>query len=122
MTVKELAQELTNMVIAGRVMEAFEKFYGDDVIVIENNEPERVGKEVNREFHKKFMENVGEVHETKVNHLATDEEKGIAFIYWHFDMTSKDGKRRVVDEVAVQKWVDGKIVKERFFYDTKENV
>lgn len=37
--------------------------------------------------------------------------------YWEMDVTFKDGKRRKSAQVAVQGWKDGKIVRERFFYN-----
>jgi ketosteroid isomerase-like protein len=33
------------------------------------------------------------------------------------DVTMKDGKRSTMEEVAVQKWEDGQIIHERFYYN-----
>jgi ketosteroid isomerase-like protein len=35
-----------------------------------------------------------------------------------FDYTTEDGQRYRMDEIADQTWRDGKIVRERFIYDT----
>ena len=39
-------------------------------------------------------------------------------INWVFDYTTGDGQRYRMDEIASQTWQDGKIVRERFVYDT----
>jgi hypothetical protein len=33
------------------------------------------------------------------------------------DVTMKDGKRHMMEEVAVQKWKDDQIIHERFYYN-----
>ena len=39
-------------------------------------------------------------------------------INWIFDATSKDGVRRRLDELALQRWIGDRIAEERFVYDT----
>ena len=41
-----------------------------------------------------------------------------AVINWVFDYTTSDGQRYRMDEIAVQTWRNGKIVHERYIYDT----
>lgn len=41
-------EDIKNLVLQGKAMEAFEKYYGDDVVMQENETPETVGKEANR--------------------------------------------------------------------------
>jgi ketosteroid isomerase-like protein len=41
-----------------------------------------------------------------------------AVLNWIFDYTTADGRRYRMDEIAVQTWQDGKIVHERYIYDT----
>lgn len=116
MGIKEDVKELNDMILKGQIMEAFEKFYADDVVMQENSTEPRVGKDVNREFEKKFMENVEEFHGMKLNATAFTDDGEIAMNYWDMDVTIKGQPRKKSSQVAVQKWKDGKIVKERFFY------
>jgi len=116
MGIKEDVKELNDMILNGKMMEAFEKFYADDVVMQENSEEPRVGKDANREFEKKFMENIEEFHGAKLNATAFTDEGDIAMNYWDMDITFKGQERKKSSEVAVQKWKDGKIVNERFFY------
>ncbi len=39
-------------------------------------------------------------------------------VEWSFDMTYKGGQRSKMEQVAVQKWKDGKIIHERFYYSS----
>lgn len=117
MGIKEDSKELQDMVLQGKLMDAFEKFYADDVTMQENSEEPRVGKEVNREFEKQYLDMVQEFHGAKLNQVAFSDNGETVFAYWEFDMTFKDGKRKKTAQVSVQKWKDGKIVKERFFYN-----
>lgn len=54
MGIKEDVKEMNEMIMQGKAMEAFEKFYADDCTMQENSEEPRVGKDACR----KFEENV----------------------------------------------------------------
>lgn len=116
MGIKENVKELNDMILQGKMMEAFEKFYADDVVMQENSEEPRVGKDVNREFEKKFMENIEEFHGAKVNVVAFSDDGETAMSHWDMDITFKGSERKKSSQIAVQKWKDGKIVNERFFH------
>lgn len=116
MSVKEAVQDLTKMVLSGQGMEAFEKYYADDVEMQENESPPRKGKEANRKFEQEWMESIKEFHGAEVKAVAV--EGDTAIIEWFMDFTLKDGKRKKMSEVAVQQWKDGKIVREKFYYDS----
>lgn len=117
MGIKEDVAELNDMILQGKMMNAFEKFYSEDVIMQENSETPRVGKDTNREFEKQFMSNIQEFHSAKLIKSAFSDDGTIAMNYWEMDVTFKDGKRRQSAQVAVQEWKDGKIVRERFLYN-----
>ena len=38
-------------------------------------------------------------------------------VNWVFEMTTRDGKKRLLDELALQKWSGERIVEEQFYYD-----
>ena len=50
------AQAVIDGILNGKIMETFEAYYGDDVVMSENRKDERVGKAANREYEIKFME------------------------------------------------------------------
>ena len=116
MNIKENVKELNDMILNGKIMEAFEKFYADDVVMQENSDEPRVGKDVNREFEKRFVDNVEEFHGMELKATAFTDDGNMAMNYWDMDVTMKGAPRKKSSQIAVQKWKDGKIVKERFFY------
>ena len=46
--------QLNQMILEGKTLEAFEKFYADDVVMQDNDYPARVGKDVNRQYEESF--------------------------------------------------------------------
>lgn len=109
-----LDQQLNEMVLAGQALEAFDKFYADDVVMQENDGEARVGKSPNREYEESFFASIAEVHEFSLHSTAVGE--GVSYSDWTFDITFKDGNRRRMNQVAKRDWKDGKVVGERFFY------
>ena len=47
--------QLNQMVLEGKILDAFEKFYADDVVMQDNDYPARVGKDVNRQYEEGFV-------------------------------------------------------------------
>ena len=75
---------------------------------------ERIGKAANREYELKFLENVQEFHGAKVGRVIIDGDH--AAVEWSFDITFKGGNRVKMEQVAVQTWKDGKIIREDFYH------
>ena len=46
---RTLVDELNQMILEGKILDAFEKFYADDVVMQDNDYPVRVGKDMNRQ-------------------------------------------------------------------------
>ena len=43
--------------------------------------------------------------------------ENVSFVKWHYDYDHKDWGTRNYEQVSIQHWQDGKIIKEQFFYD-----
>jgi ketosteroid isomerase-like protein len=110
-----LDQTLNDMVLSGKALEAFEKYYADDVVMQENSDEPRVGKEANRKAEEEFFASLAEFHDGKV--LASAVNGDTSFSEWFMDVTFKNGYRMKLAQVAVRKWKNGKVVHERFFYN-----
>jgi hypothetical protein len=115
MTVHE--DELNQMLVAGRFMEAYERFYADDVTMQENTTAPCVGKEANLQRQLLFYNSVREFHSARLLGSATNVQEGRAFSEWEYDMTFHNGSRYTLAEVAVRQWLHGKVVHERFYWD-----
>jgi ketosteroid isomerase-like protein len=114
-TVRPLVDELVAMVQQGKILEAFERFYADDVVMQENRKAPTAGKAANRTREEQFVAYVKEVHTNVATAVAVDGDH--AFIAWTLDFTGVDGTRLHYEQVAHQVWKDGLIVSERFTYD-----
>jgi ketosteroid isomerase-like protein len=114
-SVQELDKQLNDDVLSGKIMDAFEKYYADDVVMQENSEDPRVGKDANRKAEEQFMASVEAFHGASVKASAVNGD--VSFSEWEMDITFKGGKRVKMEQVAVRHWKNGKIAHERFFYN-----
>ena len=116
MSTRERVQELVGYVQAGRIPEAIERFYADGATMQENRQPPTVGKAANLARERAFGDSVELWHEVTARSIAVDGDQ--ALIEWGFEYTTREGQRIRMEEIAQQTWRDGKIVRERFFYDS----
>ncbi len=112
---KTLVDGLNQKILEGKIMEAFEEYYADEVVMQDNDYPARIGKDVNRQYEEAFVNGLTEFRGAKVvNTLVSD---GITVVEWWFDYTHKEYGVRNYTQVCVQRWKNGKIVEEKFYYN-----
>jgi ketosteroid isomerase-like protein len=116
MTYKERAEDIYNMLLQGKLLDAFDKYYADDVVLTEPRGTWK-GKPECRQHEVDFLNMVQEFHGLEVSNLASDEDKGVVFIESWMDVTFKDGNRAKMEQVSVQQWEGDKVVHERFYYE-----
>lgn len=110
---KAKVDELNAMVLKGEILAAFKKFYASNVVMQENSKPPTVGFEANLKREEDF------VAKTKWNSakiLSVTVGENSSAIEMEVDYVHSEWGRVQVTQVALQKWRDGKIVSERFFY------
>lgn len=107
-------EDIKNLVLQGQAMEAFEKYYADDVVMQENENPATVGKDANRQRELDFFSKLVEFRGAEVKNVAFGDD--VIISEWFLDYTHADYGKRTYDQVSVQKWKDGKVVHERFYY------
>ena len=117
MTYLEKAKTVYDMIFSGQLLDAFEKYYHEDVVMQEASGLVREGKDTNREYEKKFLESVQEIHGGGVDGLAANEEDGVTMVESWMDVTFKDGNRVKLEQVAVQRWEGDFVIHERFYYN-----
>jgi ketosteroid isomerase-like protein len=115
MTLREKTQDIYNLVGQGKLLDAFDKYYADDVVLTEPRGTWK-GKAACRAHEVEFLSMVKEFHGMEVKAITSDEEAGIVMHETSMDITFQDGNRVNMEQVGVQKWKDGKIVHERFYY------
>lgn len=116
MTIRERVDDLNNMILQGQILDAFDKYYAEDVVMQDIGSEPRVGKPACRAFEVSFVENLTAFRGAEIKSIAVNEEDGVAMIEWFFDYTHKEWGDQKYDQVAVQYWKDGQIVKETFYH------
>jgi ketosteroid isomerase-like protein len=115
-TIRENVENLIRQVEQGRLLEAFDTFYGENVAMRENTAAPTIGKAANRAREEEFVASVAEVHEARAKRWLVDGDRAV--IEWNLEYTATDGTRIRLEQIAAQTWENGKITDERFFYDT----
>lgn len=117
MDISKKVQDLQNMVLQGQLLEAFDKYYADDVVMQENEHEPRSGKPANRKYEEDFLNSIEEFHGAKVNSFGVNENDGKAYSEWTWDVKFKGAPRVQMNQMSVQTWQDGKVVHEKFYYN-----
>ena len=98
---KTSVDQLNQMILEGKILEAFDKFYADDVVMQDNNYPAREGKALNRQYEEAFVGGLTEFRGAKV--ISTLISDDLAVTEWWFDYTHKDYGTRNYRQLAVQR-------------------
>lgn len=115
MSVKERIEDVYNHIQNGTALEAFEKYYDEDVTMILEDGTEVEGKDANRDRENEFFDSVEEFHGAGVVNITSNEDEEATAVESWMDVTFKESGRMKIEQVATQQWEDGKIVRERFY-------
>lgn len=107
-------EELNAMLREARFVEAFERFYHDNVVMQENAAEPVLGKAANLAREQEFFGSVEEVEESTLVSSAVDGDASLS--EWVVRLRFKDGTVFALNQVAARRWQDGKVVRERFYY------
>lgn len=100
----------------GKILEAMSEFYDADVAMQENTHPPTRGRAANIEREKQFLAGIKEWKGFTVGAIAAGDET--TMYECTFDFIATNGHPVHMEQVAVQRWKNGKIVHERYYYDT----
>jgi hypothetical protein len=113
-TLRHRVDTLNTMIQQGRIMDAMNEFYGAEVVMSENDADATIGLEANLGREQDFVDNT-QWHGLELKDVVIDGDT--AMVRWWMDFTNAHyGQRLAFTQVAFQKWQDGKIVEERFYY------
>ncbi len=116
MSIRAKVDELNSMILQGQILDAFDKFYAENVEMRDNDGEPRVGKPTCRQFEEAFVGGLTAFHGAELKGVAVNEEDGIAMNEWFFHFEHKDWGEQKYTQVAVQRWENGQIVDERFYH------
>lgn len=104
MSYYDKAKDIYDMSAQGKMLDAFEKYYHKDIVMVEATGETRKEKDANRKFETEFMGMIKEMHGGGVKSITSNEKEAVKMVESWMDVTMKDGKMHMMEEVAVQKW------------------
>jgi len=108
--------DLFGYVRQGKIIEAMNEFYDKDIVMQDNANPPTKGLAANIEREKQFMSGVKEWKGFNVTASAVGDD--VTFYECALDFIATSGQPVHMEQVVVAKWRNGKIVHERFYYDS----
>jgi len=108
--------DLFSYIRQGKIIEAMNEFYDKDTVMQDNANPPTKGLAANIEREKQFMSGVKEWKGFNVTAQGVGDD--VTFYECSLDFIASSGQSVHMEQVVVTKWKNGKIVHERFYYDT----
>jgi hypothetical protein len=110
---KTLETSLNAMIAKGEMVEATDRFYADDCVFQEGNkEPRTGGKAGHKEYLAAIFATVTAVNGLTLHSQAVGD--GVTISEWTFDLSTTNGPV-LWNEILRRRWVDGKVVSERYY-------
>ena len=113
---QQRVQDLHNHIRQGKIIEAMNEFYDTDTVMQDNANTPTKGLAANIEREKQFMSGVKEWKGFNVTAIGVGDN--VTFYEAVMDFVATSGQDMHLEQVSVAKWRNGKIVHERFYYDT----
>jgi len=98
----------------GEFLKALSKFYAEDMIAQENNLPPRIGRAAQTANEEAALKRMRFDSIKVVSYLVDGDRVAINYL---FEMTTMQGDRLRMDEIAYQLWRGDQIVNERYYFD-----
>lgn len=111
----EKIENIYNHIAEGKALDAFEKYYADDVVMVLEDGSKVKGKDANRDRENEFFSSVESFNGINVTAITSNEEDGTTSVECSMDITFKGGNQVVLEQVAVQHWDGDEIKRERFY-------
>jgi len=108
--------DLFGYIRQGKIIDAMNEFYDKDAVMQENANQPTVGLTANIEREKQFLSGVKEWEGFNVTASGVGDD--MTLYECNLDFIATSGQPVHMEQVVVSKWKNGKIVHERFYYDS----
>jgi hypothetical protein len=109
--------KLNTLIREGKLMEAFDKYYTDDVVIQVNGSPPIVGKEANRRREMIFLQEIERLNNAEIKSVTFGgKDDNISMTEWAINIQNKDKQNKTIYRVNVHHWKDGKIINEKLYF------
>jgi hypothetical protein len=113
MNTLDLDHQLNTFIIKGKSVEAFTKFYAEDVVAQENDEPERVGRDLWISRRHEWEKKIKKFDARLLGHAANGDT---SFSEWEYNVEVEGMGALKINQVSVRRWKDGRVIRERFYH------
>jgi len=115
--IKNNVEKLNTLIKGGKIMEAFEKYYREDVVIQVNGNQPIIGKNENRKREMIFLQEIEKLNSADINSVTYGGEgDNISMTEWAINIENKAGEKKTIYRVNVQHWKDDKIINEKLYF------
>lgn len=114
---KTNVEKLNTLIQEGKIMEAFEKYYSENVIIQVNGNSPVNGKDANRKREMIFLQEIEKLNSAEIKSVTfggTDDN--VSMTEWAINIENKAGEKKTIYRVNVQHWKDDKIINEKLYF------
>lgn len=117
MQLKNNVEKLNTLIKEGKTMQAFEKYYGEDVIIQVNGNPPITGKEQNKKSEMIFLKEIGKLSSAEIKSVTFGGiDDNITMTEWALNVDNKGNEKKTIHRMNVQHWKDDKIINEKLYF------
>ena len=114
---KNNVEKLNALIKEGRIMEAFEKYYGEEVVIQVNGNSPITGKDQNRKREMIFLQEIEKLNNAEIMLVAFGGiDNDVSVTEWEINIENKEGVKKIIYRVNVQHWKDDKIIDEKIYF------
>jgi SnoaL-like protein len=106
--------ELNTLIAGKQLVEGIDRFYDDDVVMIESSSQSTAGKPANRDRERVFVDGLTKWNAT-LHESVIDETRGIVVNRWTIEYDHAQFGAGVLRQIAAQRWREGRIIEESFY-------
>src|SRR3989344_5316703 len=99
---KNNVEKLNALIKEGKIKEAFEKYYAEDVITQTNGNPPIHGKEANRKREIIFLQEIEKLNNAEIKSITFGgSDNNISMTEWAITIENKEGEKKIIFRVNV---------------------
>ena len=115
--IKTNVENLNALIKEGRISEAFENYYSDEVNIQVNGNPPLKGKDENRKREMIFLQEIEQLNSAEIKSVTYGEkEDNISMTEWAININNKSGENKTIYRINVLHWKDDKIIDEKLYF------
>ena len=114
---KNNVESLNILIKEGKIKEAFEKYYSEDIITQVNGNSPIIGKDQNRKREVIFLQEIEKLNSAEIKSITFGGiDDNVSITEWAIHIESKGGEQKTIYRVNVQHWKDDKIINEKLYF------